>query len=295
MTEDTKTKMIYSESKLVKHLTEELSNPNPNYSTCLKYMKNLGQLSASKDKEIDDATCNSFFKSVSTILRNADKSNSVPLGLRIISLKVLTNLCIALNVKQHNNQSRVAYSLIIKEIGNEIKKPNFSVVFLITIFDAIYLCSQANCIDDKDTIKEILSLSQIANNLGSKKESLAIALDIDLQPFFQNYKSGAQTKDLNSVLQQIGCSKLQSDTQKTPAFNIPPPQQITNLEMRLAAQNFLVSLNPEKLADRVIEGFKDFKSVDNYKIPDHIEDLFQTLLDGPENQDQKSLNEEAIK
>ena len=53
--DDSNKKPIYSESKLISHIKKELDKPDTNYSACLTYMKNLGQLSATKDKEIDDA------------------------------------------------------------------------------------------------------------------------------------------------------------------------------------------------------------------------------------------------
>ena len=283
MADDQNQKIIYSESKLINHIKKELDKPDTNYSTCLTYMKNLGQLSATKDKEIDDALYNSLFTCISTIFRRADNPNVVPLSLRIICLKLLTNSCIILNSHQHTNTSSVAYSLIIKEVGNEVVKPNYSVSFIITILDAIYLCSKSDCIDDKATIQALLLLSKIKNSLiPVNRESLAIALDIDLAPFNQKYKYGDKAKEMNQLLINLGCMKTISDTKTAATFVIPQPSMITTLEQRLAAQDFLKALSANEIAERVINGFGKFPKVDNYQPPESVTDLIESLIKGPE-------------
>ncbi|OHT12177.1 hypothetical protein TRFO_18185 [Tritrichomonas foetus] len=292
MSNDVKKTIIYSETKLINHLKEELDkSKDTNYQLCLKYMKNLGQLSAQKDKEIEDASYNLLFSCISTIFRRADKPNVVPLALRIISLKVLTNTALILFERQHVNPSSVAYSLIIKEISNEVVKPNYSVSFLITIFDAIFLCSQARCVDDKATVAALLTLGKISRNLRpGAKDSLAIALDIDLIPFNQNYKYGSSIKDINRILQEIGCIRLPSDNVIPQASQIPQPKNITSLETRLAAQEFLMQQNPDELAKRVMDGFKRFTKIEGYRKPDTIDDLIAILIEGPaEDLDEQSL------
>lgn len=275
---------VYSERKLVDRLNQELLKEDINYSTCRDLMQNLGQLSAGKEKEVDDELYYQLFQCITMIFRNADTDPKIPLSLRILSLKVLMNSCLVLHSRQHTNISSTAYSNIIKEIDNEVKKPNYSAPFLMTIIDCIYTCARAQCIDDKATVQGLLSLKQIINSSlrPINRESLSLTLDVDLAPFNEYYKYGAHAREINNILSSLGCKTLIQDVQTTFESQIPPPFKITTLEEQLAAQEFLLTLSPLQLAERVIEGFKKFKRIDNYIPPDTIEELLTVLIEGPE-------------
>ena len=184
---------FYSIKKLIQALKDECEKKNPSYSDCTRLMKNLGILiSATDDIDIGDAEYQSLWKIASATF---SREKNVPLGLRIITVHVYANITIK-SARSHKTYSDVAFTLLINELKNEAgkllnkeKSENPSTAFLIAIFDSIYLCANEKTLtNDKDTLEALLSLQSVMGKLTKcTKDSIAVALDIDLVPFVKNY------------------------------------------------------------------------------------------------------------
>lgn len=277
-------KESYNEQKLIKILEPELSKPQPDWPNCLKLLKNLGYLrrQSSSEKDVDDSTYNTMFGFISIALEK-NESAKVPLAVRIICIKILLNAAMTLFAKQHNTTASVAYGLIVSKISTEVARDNPSISFIISILDAIYQCAKAGYCNDKETIKQLLTLKNIVNKLTPcGMESLSIALDLDLEPFIKSYKFGSNAREMNSILSSLRCTKMIPDSQSIVSVAPIPPQNVTNYAAQIAAQQFLNQLSAEQIAQLVLEGFKQFVPIPGYTPPNTIADLIQKLNEEPE-------------
>ncbi|KAH0788656.1 hypothetical protein GPJ56_007338 [Histomonas meleagridis] len=274
----------YNVQKLINALKGECEKARPSYPECLRLMKNLGNLlSATDDIDIEEVQYQSLWSIASAML---NRQNNVPLILRMITIHVYATLTVKSYSKHHNTAGSVAYTLIIKEIKNEVSTGTPSTSFLISIFDAIYLCAKSSCCDDKETISCLLSLQPIVNSLTQcAKDSIAAALDIDLDPFVKLYKYGQHATKMNALLQSLGCSKNYTDTQRI----IPiPPRTVSSLEKRLALQKVLKTMTPYELAQLVIQGFHKFEIIEGYEEPKTTTELIKQLNEDQPTEDVKT-------
>ena len=276
--------VTFNDKKLIELLRENLATKN--YGECIERMRQLGHvLRASAGKEVELInTYKELFKIVGSIFRDCgDKS---PLSLRIVSLRVLTNAVLAL-AKQDMTNASTAYTIIVQEIEKEVAKKKPSVAFLISILDSIAICAKANsCPSDRKTVDCLLKLEGLLKDEGKltrcSKNSLALALDLDLDAFYRSYSVGQRAKDLNLVLRRLGCSRLIDESQVTGIAANIPKQIPTPLEDRIRTHDMLTKLSPDQLADLVIQGFQKFPLVEGYVLPESAATLIERLAGGEE-------------